>query len=104
MPILIFDEIDVGISGSTAAKVGNLLRKLGLSTQVIAVTHLPQVAGCAHEHFFVNKQRCNQKTEITIEKLDNEKRVVELARLLAGNKITDNTLANARELFVDRVF
>lgn len=104
MPILIFDEIDVGISGFTAAKVGNLLRKLGLSTQVITVTHLPQVAGCAHEHFFVNKQSYNQKTEITIAKLDNKKRIVELARLLAGDKITDNTLANARELFVDCVF
>lgn len=104
IPMLIFDEIDVGISGPTAAKVGNLLRKLGLLTQVITVTHLPQVAGYAHEHFFVSKQSCNQRTEITMEKLDNEKRIVELARLLAGDKMTDNTLANARELFVDRVF
>ncbi|TEA28171.1 DNA repair protein RecN [Candidatus Schmidhempelia bombi] len=104
MPVLIFDEIDVGISGPTAAKVGNLLRELGQSTQVITVTHLPQVAGNANQHFFVAKHSDDQQTTTTMCPLDKEGRVAELARLLGGNKITDNTLANAKELFVDIAF
>lgn len=97
-PALIFDEIDVGISGPTAAKVGHLLRQLGESTQVITVTHLPQVAGNAHHHYFVDKQTHQQKTTTSMIKLDKQARIHELARLLGGDKITENTLANAEEL------
>lgn len=104
MPILVFDEIDVGISGSTAAKVGHLLRELGSSTQVITVTHLPQVAGNAHAHLFVDKQNHQKKTKTIIKVLDTQGRISELARLLAGDKITVNTLANAKELLVEDVF
>ena len=100
-PALIFDEIDVGISGPTAAKVGNLLRQLGQSTQVITVTHLPQVAGNAHHHYFVVKQTDGKHTQTQINILDNQQRLYELARLLGGDKITDNTLANAKELLID---
>jgi len=97
-PTLIFDEIDVGISGPTAAIVGRLLRQLGEFTQVMCVTHLPQVAGCGHQHFFVSKQTDGMGTEIRMDKLDNKDRLQELARLLGGGEITKNTLANAKEL------
>ncbi|KES18876.1 ATPase involved in DNA repair [Gilliamella apicola SCGC AB-598-I20] len=99
-PALIFDEIDVGISGPTAAKVGQLLRQLGESTQVITVTHLPQVAGQANQHYFVNKQTTGKQTSTDMQKLDKNGRINELARLLGGDKITDATLANAKELLI----
>ena len=100
-PALIFDEIDVGISGPTAAKVGNLLRRLGQSTQVITVTHLPQVAGNAQHHFFVSKQNDGKATTTDMVELDQAGRLDELARLLGGDKITEATRANARELLVE---
>ncbi len=99
-PSLIFDEVDVGISGPTAAVVGKMLRKLGESTQVLCVTHLPQVAGCGHQQLFVAKQTKAGKTETQMNKLDNDQRVSELARLLGGSQITESTLANARELLI----
>lgn len=99
-PSLIFDEVDVGISGPTAAVVGKMLRKLGESTQVLCVTHLPQVAGCGHQQLFVAKQTKSGKTETQMHCLDNEQRVSELARLLGGSEITDSTLANAKELLI----
>ncbi|QYJ79729.1 DNA repair protein RecN [Shewanella acanthi] len=97
-PTLIFDEVDVGISGPTAAVVGRMLRSLGESTQVLCVTHLPQVAGNGHQHMFVNKFNKAGSTETTMMALDREQRIQELARLLGGDTITSNTLANAREL------
>ncbi|WP_445497836.1 DNA repair protein RecN [Photorhabdus sp. SF281] len=95
---LIFDEVDVGISGPTAAIVGRLLRELGESTQVMCVTHLPQVAGCGHQHFYVSKQTDGEATETQMQLLDKKARLQELARLLAGSEVTKNTLANAKEL------
>lgn len=100
MPALIFDEIDSGISGLTAAKVGKLLHELGLSTQVITVTHLPQVAGYADQHYFVSKNSEHNKTTTSIQLLQQEERLHELARLLSGDKVTEITLANAKELLV----
>ncbi|PIJ52349.1 DNA repair protein RecN [Erwinia sp. OLTSP20] len=97
-PALIFDEVDVGISGPTAAVVGKMLRQLGESTQVMCVTHLPQVAGCGHVHFFVSKQTDGAMTETHMQMLDKKSRLQELARLLGGSEVTRNTLANAREL------
>lgn len=97
-PALIFDEVDVGISGPTAAVVGQLLRQLGDSTQVMCVTHLPQVAGCGHHHFFVSKETDGAMTETRMQPLDKRARLQELARLLGGNEVTRNTLANAKEL------
>lgn len=97
-PTLIFDEVDVGISGPTAAVVGRMLRTLGDSTQVFCVTHLPQVAGNGHQHMFVNKHTKSGKTETSMVSLDKSQRVEELARLLGGDVITSNTLANAKEL------
>ncbi|PPK19260.1 DNA repair protein RecN, partial [Klebsiella pneumoniae] len=83
-PALIFDEVDVGISGPTAAVVGKLLRQLGESTQVMCVTHLPQVAGCGHQHYFVSKETDGAMTETHMQSLNKKARLQELARLLGG--------------------
>jgi DNA repair protein RecN (Recombination protein N) len=97
-PTLIFDEVDVGISGPVAAGVGRLLRQLGESTQVICVTHLPQVASQGHHQLFVEKYTDGIATETRIRELADEERVQEIARLLAGENVSANAIANAREL------
>jgi len=99
-PTLIFDEVDVGISGATAAVVGNLLRQLGESTQILCVTHLPQVAGNGHQQMIVNKESDGKTTNTNMKQLDNTQRIHELARLLGGDSITEHTLANAKELLI----
>jgi len=102
-PTLIFDEVDVGISGATASVVGKLLRSLGENTQIFCVTHLPQVAGNGHQQMFVTKQSTGKSTNTTMVKLSQTDRLNELARLLGGDNITSHTLANAKELLVDTV-
>jgi DNA repair protein RecN (Recombination protein N) len=97
-PTLIFDEVDVGISGPTAARVGSKLQQLAKNTQVICVTHLPQVACKGHQQLFVTKLTDGERTETKVTELSENGRVQEIARLLAGDKITDNSLANAQEL------
>ncbi|MCK3658792.1 DNA repair protein RecN [Pasteurellaceae bacterium Pebbles2] len=98
IPTLIFDEIDVGISGATASVVGKLLRRLGTKCQVLCVTHLPQVASYGNHHFVVEKFTVDEKTETKMTALSAQQRVKALARLLGGSKITDNALANAQEM------
>lgn len=98
IPTLIFDEIDVGISGATASVVGKLLRRLGQKCQVLCVTHLPQVACQGNQHFSVEKLIVDGKTETGMTALSPQQRVKALAKLLGGTKITDNALANAQEL------
>ena len=95
---MIFDEVDSGISGATASVVGELLRSLGLTCQVICVTHLPQVAARAHNQMFVTKFSDKQTTETHMINLKENERIEELARLLAGDTLTESALANAREL------
>lgn len=97
-PTMIFDEVDTGISGPTASIVGQLLRRLGKENQVMCVTHLPQVAAQAHNQLFVTKTTENSETQTHILALTEQARIDELARLLAGDKITPNALANAKEL------
>ena len=97
-PTMIFDEVDTGISGPTASIVGQLLRQMGEQAQVMCVTHLPQVAAQAHNQLFVTKQIVQQSTETHIVHLESEQRVNELARLLAGDSITDSAISNARSL------
>lgn len=97
-PTMIFDEVDVGISGPTAAMVGEKLKQLAKTTQIICVTHLPQVACKGHQQLFVAKLTDGEHTETTVTELSEPARVKEIARLLAGNKITDSSLANAQEL------
>ncbi|RTE86903.1 MULTISPECIES: DNA repair protein RecN [Gammaproteobacteria] len=98
LPTLIFDEVDVGVSGPTAATVGKLLRKLGQANQVICVTHLPQVAARAHQQLEVEKVNQNGKTTTQMTPLNDDQRVKALARLLGGDNITANSIANAQEL------
>ncbi|MGJ8691182.1 MAG: DNA repair protein RecN [Thalassotalea sp.] len=97
-PTLIFDEVDVGISGPTAAMVGEKLQQLAANTQIICVTHLPQVACKGHQQMFVAKLTDGEHTETTVTELSSQARVQEIARLLAGNKISEHSLANAKEL------
>ena len=98
IPTLIFDEVDVGISGKTASVVGKLLRQLGDKCQVLCVTHLPQVACHGHHQFNVEKFTVDDKTETKMTALSQEERVPALARLLGGSEITDLALANAQEM------
>jgi DNA repair protein RecN (Recombination protein N) len=97
-PTLIFDEVDVGISGPTAAMVGKKLQQLAKKTQVICVTHLPQVACKGHQQLFVSKITDGEHTETNVSELNDKSRVKEIARLLAGDKISQHSLANAKEL------
>ena len=100
-PTLIFDEVDVGISGPTAASVALLLRSLGETTQVICVTHLPQVASKGHQQLFVEKTTDKQETETSIRRLTDTGRINEIARMLGGSNITATTKANATELLLN---
>ena len=97
-PTLIFDEVDSGIGGAVAHTVGQLMRQLGRERQVLAVTHLPQVAACADHHLLVSKQRHGEQTVSTVTPITREQRVVELARMLGGNEQSEVSLAHAREL------
>lgn len=97
-PTIIFDEVDVGISGIAATTVGRLLRQLGNKCQVLCVTHLPQVASHGHQHFNVQKYVKDNQTETQMSLLSEQERVNALARLLGGSKITDAVLANAQEM------
>lgn len=97
-PTIIFDEVDVGISGGAATTVGKLLRQLGKKCQVLCVTHLPQVASYGNHHFNVQKYVENNQTETQMNLLSEDERVQALAHLLGGTKITEAVLANAQEM------
>ncbi|HJF73289.1 MAG TPA: DNA repair protein RecN [Gallibacterium anatis] len=98
VPTVIFDEIDVGISGATANIVGKLLRSLGEKVQILCITHLPQVASHGHQHYKVEKYCKAGKTETQVSLLNAEERVKELGRLLGGSEVTPLSLANAEEM------
>ena len=98
VPTLVFDEVDVGIGGPTAEVVGQLLRRLGKRGQVLTVTHLPQVAAQGHQHLFVHKVRGNNATRTAVSKLSDAQRVEEIARMLGGIDLTEESLAHARKL------
>ncbi len=98
VPTLIFDEVDTGIGGAVAEVVGKLLRELGGRHQVLCVTHLPQVAACAQQHFQVQKNQKNKTTHSEIVLLDEQERINEVARMLGGVKITETTRDHAREM------
>jgi len=97
-PTLIFDEVDTGIGGKTAETVGQLLRQLGDSAQVLCITHLPQVAALGQHHFQVSKQSQEQDTFTSVKALDKSERIDELARMLGGITITRQTRAHAQEM------
>lgn len=97
-PTLLFDEVDVGIGGATAMKVGKRLRELGERLQIFCVTHQPQVASCAHHHFLVSKMTADNATFSSIQYLNQQGRIEEIARMLGGLSITEQTKNNAKEL------
>ncbi len=98
LPLLIFDEIDVGVSGRVAQKVGKALKSLSALHQVISITHLPQIAGFADHHFSIEKVTQNERVISSIKKLPDSERITEIARLLSGEKVTEASLKSAREL------
>lgn len=98
MPTMIFDEIDTGVSGDVAGKMGDILKKLASGHQLICITHTPQVAARAKHHFFVHKEDKKDRTVTYVSKLENEARIKELAIMLSGNPPSDSAIANAEEL------
>jgi DNA repair protein RecN (Recombination protein N) len=95
---LIFDEIDSGVGGAVAETVGRLMKQLGKDRQVMAVTHLPQVAACSDQHLVVAKQTEAGKTLSSVEPVNGESRVAEIARMLGGERLSDTTVAHAKEM------
>jgi len=95
---LVFDEIDSGIGGKTAEFVAQKLKKLSNQHQIICITHLPQIASFATHHYRIDKKVTKERTFTTVKELSFEERVTEIARLLAGTRITETTLRNAREM------
>ena len=102
MPTMIFDEIDTGVSGSVADKMGSMICDMGEFMQVFAITHLPQVAAKGQAHYLVSKSNASGKTISTIERLSDDERVLEVARMLSGAELSDAAVANARELLSRR--
>ena len=100
MPTMIFDEIDTGVSGSVADKMGTMICSMGDAMQVFAITHLPQVAAKGQAHYLVSKEidPATSKAVSTIKRLSDQQRVLELARMLSGSSLTDAAIANAKSL------
>ena len=98
IPTLIFDEIDNGISGITASIVGKKLREISREHQILCITHLPQIAACGDHHYRIYKESDDQTTFTTVERLSEDEKVSEIARLLGGTNITETTLQSAKEL------
>ena len=99
MPTLFFDEIDSGVSGSAADRMGSMICDMGQHMQVFAITHLPQVAAKGNAHYLVSKSEDEGgRTVSSITRLDDEERVMEVARMLSGSTVTDAAVANAKAL------
>lgn len=105
MPAMIFDEIDTGVSGSAADKMGSMICEMGKDMQVFAITHLPQVAAKGSAHYLVSKETDpdSSRTVSSIRRLSDGERVLELARMLSGSVLTDAAIANARVLLSGQV-
>ncbi len=98
VPTAVFDEIDTGVSGVAASRVGEKLSGIGQARQVLCVSHLPQIAAMADAQYLIQKQERGGRTYTTVEELDRAGRQGELARLIGGDNITELTLASAEEL------
>ena len=99
---LIFDEVDAGVGGAVAETVGRLMKQLGRDRQVLAVTHLPQVAACADHHLVVAKELKGGATQSSLRAAQGEQRVAEIARMLGGERLSGTTLAHAKEMLADK--
>lgn len=98
MPTILFDEIDSGVSGDVAQKIGQLLKNMGIKTQLVVISHLPQVASKAQHHLMVHKDIIENKTITSVDVLDMDKRIVEVARLMSGENVTQSALDTAKSL------
>ncbi|CAN5694132.1 DNA repair protein RecN [soil metagenome] len=98
LPVMIFDEIDTGISGETALNVASVLKQLSRNHQLIAITHLPQIAGRGDHHFYVYKEIVAKRTSAKIKRLTQDERIVEIAKMLSGDKPSAVAVENAKEL------
>lgn len=98
LPTIIFDEIDTGISGETARKVARILKQMGNEMQVIAITHLPQIAAAGKQHLVVSKSIVNDETRTSIRSLSDDERVEEISRIISGDSMSEASRANAEEL------
>ena len=98
LPTIIFDEVDTGVSGDIADKMGHIMQDLGSKMQVFAITHLPQIAAQGEAHYFVYKEDVKDRTLTRIRPLDKAERVREVARMLSGSALTEASLANAKDL------
>jgi DNA repair protein RecN (Recombination protein N) len=98
MPTVIFDEIDTGISGETASRLGNILKVMSKNHQVFAITHLPQMASKGAFHYFVFKETTKNSTRTRLKLLDYDERINEIARMLSGEKLSAAAIGNAKEL------
>ena len=96
--VLVFDEVDAGIGGRTAQRVGQVLAELAEHHQVLCITHLPQIAAFADVHFRVEKREKAGRVCATVERLDDQERIEEIARMAGGEKVTASTRRHAREL------
>lgn len=102
LPSIIFDEIDTGVSGEVASKLGDIMEELALRMQVINITHLPQIASCGSHHYRVYKEHGSDQTTTQISLLTDQEREEEIAKMLSGASVTEAALANARELLQAR--
>jgi DNA repair protein RecN (Recombination protein N) len=100
LPTIVFDEIDTGVSGEIAKKMGKMMRKMAENHQIIAITHLHQIASSGNEHYFVYKDHSSEKTVSKIKKLSVEERVLEIAQMIGGNNPSESVLINAREMIL----
>ena len=98
LPTIIFDEIDIGVSGEVAGKIGNILKKMSKNMQVIAITHLPQIAGMGEIHYLVYKITEGEMTKSRMKKLGREERINEIAKMLSSDKVTESASRTASEL------
>jgi len=98
LPTIIFDEIDTGVSGEIAHKMGGLMKQMAKSMQVMGITHLPQVAAKGNEQLLVKKDNTQELTETKLHILSKEERVQELAKMLSGSDVTETAISNAQEL------
>lgn len=101
LPTMIFDEIDAGISGEVGMQVGNILQALGKAHQVVCITHLPQIAGKGNAHYYIRKTSTDSNTYTEIKRLNQEERIVEIAKMISGDKPSPAALENARELLMN---
>jgi DNA repair protein RecN (Recombination protein N) len=101
MPTLVLDEIDTGVSGEIAMKLGGLMKTMSKDHQLITITHLPQIAAKGDGHFFVYKDNSSKKTVSSIRELKNEERIEEIAKMIGGAKPSKIALENAQELLAE---